>query len=61
MIKKVKNIVPWAHIINDLNGKEVVPKFFEKELQEASQKEFKIKKVIRIKDDKLYAKWKRLW
>ena len=56
MIKKVKNIVPWAHIINDLNGKEVAPKFFEKELQKASQKEFKIKKVIRIKDDKLYAK-----
>ena len=61
MIKKVKNIVPWAHIINDLNGKEVAPKFFEKELKKASQKEFKIKKVIRIKDDKLYAKWKRLW
>ena len=56
MIKIIKNIVPWAHIINDLNGKEVAPKFFENELKKAIQKEFKIKKVIRIKDDKLYAK-----
>ena len=56
MIKIIKNIVPWAHIINDLNGKELAPKFFEKELKKAIQKEFKIKKVIRIKDDKLYAK-----
>ena len=31
LIKKVKNIVPWTYIINDLNGKEIVRTFYEKE------------------------------
>ena len=33
MIKKVKNIVPWACVICDLNGKETVGTFYEKTLQ----------------------------
>ena len=32
--------------------------FYEKELQKTNQKEFRIEKVIKRKDDKLYVKWK---
>ena len=54
VIKKVKNTVPWTYVINDLNGEEVVGTFYEKELQKTNQKEFRIKKVIKRKDNKLY-------
>ena len=57
MIKKSKDTVPWTYIIKDLNGEEVVWTFCEKELQKASQEEFRIEKVIKIKGDKLYVKW----
>ena len=58
VIKKVKNTVPWTYIINDLNGEEIIGRFYEKELQKTNQKEFRIEKVIRKKGDKLYVKWK---
>ena len=32
--------------------------FYEKELQNKNKKELRIEKVIQIKDDKLYVKWK---
>ena len=32
--------------------------FYEKELKETDQKEFRIEKVIKKKGDKLYVKWK---
>ena len=32
--------------------------FYEKELQKPNPKEFKVEKVIKRKDDKLYVKWK---
>ena len=47
VIKKVKNTVPWTYIINDLNGKEIIGRFYEKELQKTHQKEFRIEKVIK--------------
>ena len=56
VVKKVKNTVPWTYVINDLNGEEITGKFYEKELQKANQEEFRIKKVIRRKGDKLYVK-----
>ena len=59
VISKIKNTVPWTYVINDLNGEETIGSFYEKELQETSQKEFRIEKVIRTKGDKLYVKWKR--
>ena len=58
VIKKVKNTVPWTYVINDLNGEEIIGKFYEKELERTSQEEFRIEKVIRRKGDKLYVKWK---
>ena len=58
MIKKVKNTVPWAYVINDLNGEEIIGTCYEKELQDTSQEEFRIEKIIKKKGDKLYIKWK---
>ena len=57
VIKKVKNTIPWTYVINDLNGKEIIGTFYEKELQKTNQEEFRIEKVIRRKGDKLYVKW----
>ena len=58
LVKKIKNAVPWTYVINDLNGEEVTGTFYEKELQKIDQQEFRIEKVIKKKDDKLYVKWK---
>ena len=30
VIKKVKNTVPWTYVISDLNGEEIVEKFYKK-------------------------------
>ena len=58
VIKKVKNTIPWAFVISDLKGKEIVRTFYRKKLQMAKQKEFRIEKVIKGKGEKLYVKWK---
>ena len=58
VISKIKNIVPWAFVINDLSGEEITLSFYENELQKFNQKEFRIKKVLKRKGDKLYVKWK---
>ena len=58
VIKKVENTVPWTYVINDLNNEEIIGSFYEKELQKINQKEFRIEKILKRKDDKLYVKWK---
>ena len=58
VIKKIKNTVPWTYVINDLNGEQITGTFYEKELQKTNQEEFRIEKVIKRKDDKIYVKWK---
>ena len=58
VVSKIKNTVPWTYVINDLNGEEITGSFYEKELQKASQKEFRIEKVLKRKGDKLYVRWK---
>ena len=58
VIKKVENAAPWTHVINDLNGDEIIGTFYEKELQKTNQQKFRIEKVIKRKGDKLYVKWK---
>ena len=58
VIKKVKKYSPQTHVIENLNGDETVGTFYGKELQETTQKEFRIEKVIKRKGDKLYVKWK---
>ena len=44
MIKKVKNTVPWTYVFNDLNGKEIVPTFYKKELQKQIKKNLELEK-----------------
>ena len=59
VINKIKNnTVPWTYTISDLNAEEITGSFYEKELQKTSQKEFRIEKVLKRKDNKLYVKWK---
>ena len=58
VIKKVKNTLPWANVISDLNSEKIVVTFYEKVLQKTNQKEFEVKKVFKRKGDKLYVKWK---
>ena len=36
VIKKIKNTVPWIHVINDLNGEQIIGTFCEKELQKTN-------------------------
>ena len=50
--------MPWAYVITDLNGEEVVEIFYKKGLQKTNQKESRIEKVIKREGDKLYVKWK---
>ena len=58
IIKKIKNTVPWSYVISNLNGEEIVGSFYEKELQNTNQKQFRIKKIIKRKANKLYVTWK---
>ena len=58
VIKKVRNTVPWTYIISDLNGEEITGTFYEKELQKANQREFRIEKILKTKRNRLYVKWK---
>ena len=45
-------------LISDINREEIVGAFYKKELQKTYQREFKVEKVIKRKDDQLYVKWK---
>ena len=47
MSKNIKNTVPYAYAINNVNGEEIVKTFYEKEV---------VERVIKIKGDKLYVK-----
>ena len=57
IIKKIKNAVPWTYVVNDLNGEEIIGTFYENELQDAGQKEFRIEEGLKKKGDKLCVKW----
>ena len=56
VIKIIK--ILQTYVISGLKGEETVVKCYEKELQKAKQREFRIENVIRRKRDKLYVKWK---
>ena len=58
VIKKIKNTVPLSYVINDLNDEEIIGTFYGKELQATNQEEYRIERVSKKKDDKLYVKWK---
>ena len=42
------------YVIEDLKDEEVVKTFYEKELQKTNQTNFRIKKLLRRKSDRLY-------
>ena len=46
------------YVVSDLNDKEIIGTFHEKELQKRNQQEFRIKKVTKRNRNKLYVKWK---
>ena len=46
-----------TYVIRDNKDEEIVRTFYKKKLQKINQKEFRVEKVIKRKDDKLYAKW----
>ena len=48
----------WAYVMEDLIGEESAGKFYKNNLQKTNQTEFRIEKVIKKKDDKLYVEWK---
>ena len=56
--KKLKILCPEHVVINNLNGEEIVWTFYENDLEKTNQKDFRIEKVIKIKGDNLYVKWK---
>ena len=58
VIRKVKDTMAWTYVISDLNGEESNGTFYEKELQQTSETEFRVEKVIKRKDDKQYVKQK---
>ena len=41
-----------------MSGEEITGSFYGKELQKPCQEKFRIKKLLKRKDDKLYVKWK---
>ena len=41
-----------------MNGEEITGSFYKKELEKTSPEGFRIEKVLKRKDDKLYVKWK---
>ena len=41
-----------------LTAKKLVRTLYEKELQKTNQKEFRVEKAIKKKDDEIYVKWK---
>ena len=56
-LKRLK-ILFYRYVISDLNGEEIVGRFYEYELQKTNQKEIRVGKVIKGKVDKLDIKWK---
>ena len=57
MIKRFKNTVLWTYASENLNAKEIVGTFYERELKNNYQKRFISEKVIK-NADKLYVKGK---
>ena len=47
-----------TYVLSDLNGEEIVGRFYEKELQKTNENEFRVEKVIKRKGNNLYVKWK---
>ena len=51
---KTKNTFPWTDLTSDLNGKKIDETFYGQELQQTNQKEFRIEKIIKRKDNVIF-------
>lgn len=65
VIKKVKSTVAWTYVTEDFSSEEIIGTFFEKDKssksntnQKTNQADFRIKKIIKKKGDKLNVNWK---
>ena len=58
VIKRIKNIVPWEYLIEEIIKEEVIGTFYENKLQKPNQEKIRAEKVIKRKRNKLYVKWK---
>ena len=58
VVSKIKNTVSWTYVVSVLNGEEITRSFYKKELQRTSPEKLRIEKVLEIKGDKLFVKWK---
>ena len=58
IITKVKNTVTLTYVFINLKGEEIVGTFYKKKLQKTNQKEFRVERIIKIKSNKQYVKWK---
>ena len=41
--------MPWAYVIGNLEGEEIVGTLYEKELQKTNQKEFRVENITKNK------------
>ena len=57
-LQKLKDTFPCTYVIINCKVEEIIGTFCEKELQNTNQKEFRIEKIIIIKGNKIYVKWK---
>ena len=58
VVSGIKITVPWTYVVSELNGEKINGSFYEKELQKTNEEKFRIEKILKRKDDKLYVKWK---
>ena len=57
-MKKLKRTILQSYLIEQLKGEEIIENIYKKELQKTNQKEFRIEKIFKRKDNKLFIKWK---
>ena len=56
-IREVINTAAQAYVILGVNGGGIAEIFYEKELEKATRRKFKVEKIFKRKDDELYVKW----
>ena len=61
VIKKVKNNVPWAYVVRNLQGEEILGNFYEKKVVEDKSKRDKNWKSNQEKKQLTVRQIKRLW
>ena len=44
VVKKIKNTVPWPYVISDLNGEEILGRFYKKNCSRLIKKNLELKK-----------------